>query len=57
MAKETDLLNDPLASAQLRYREQIDAFKDQFIPKPKRNPINELLIQNNMRPNAVFRRK
>jgi hypothetical protein len=40
--KDTDLLNDPLALAQTRYREQIDSFKNQYIPKPK-NPINEAL--------------
>ena len=32
--KDTDLLNDPLNVAQTRYREQIDAFKNQYIPKP-----------------------
>ena len=31
MAKETDLLKDPVSTAQLRYREQIDAFKAQFL--------------------------
>jgi|TARA_Y100000004_G_C8953398_1_gene429639 hypothetical protein len=44
MAKETDLLKDPLALAQQRYQEQISSFKDQFIPKPsvrKQNKINE----------------
>ena len=32
--KDTDLLNDPLALAQTRYREQIDTFKNQYLPKP-----------------------
>ena len=34
--KETDLLRDPLALAQQRYQEQVQAFKDQYIPKPTR---------------------
>jgi len=38
--KDTDLLNDPLAIAQTRYKEQVDAFKNQYLPKPK-NPIQE----------------
>ena len=33
--KETDLLRDPLSLAQTRYREQIQAFKDQYIPERK----------------------
>lgn len=40
--KDTDLLNDPLVLAQTRYREQVDAFKNQYLPKPK-NPIDESL--------------
>lgn len=39
--KETDLLRDPVGMAQLRYREQIDAFKEQFIPKPPRNALSK----------------
>jgi len=38
--KDTDLLNDPLSVAQTRYREQVNAFKNQYLPKPK-NPITE----------------
>ena len=40
--KNTDLLNDPLAVAQTRYREQIDSFKNQYLPKPK-DPFKETL--------------
>jgi hypothetical protein len=32
--KDTDLLNDPLNVAKTRYREQIDAFKNQYFSKP-----------------------
>jgi ribosomal silencing factor RsfS len=42
--KDTDLLNDPLAVAQTRYREQVNAFKNQYLPKPK-NLIDETLKQ------------
>tara|TARA_R100000656_G_scaffold97242_2_gene70581 strand:+ start:132 stop:308 length:177 start_codon:yes stop_codon:yes gene_type:complete len=40
--KETDLLRDPLAVAQQRYQEQIQAFKDQYIPRRK-HPVREQL--------------
>ena len=39
--KETDLLRDPLAVAQKRYQEQVQAFKDQYIPKPPRNAVSD----------------
>ena len=42
MAKETDLLNDPLQVAQQRYQEQITAFKNQFIPKPTSKPVRDM---------------
>jgi hypothetical protein len=42
--KETDLLRDPLAVAQTRYREQIQAFKDQYIPERK-NGVRTALQQ------------
>ena len=42
MAKETDLLKDPLALAQQRYQEQISSFKDQFIPKPSARKSNQI---------------
>ncbi len=35
--KDTDLLNDPLSVAQTRYREQVNAFKNQYLPKPKKS--------------------
>ena len=41
MAKETDLLRDPLVAAQIKYQEQIVAFKEQFIPKQSSRKINE----------------
>jgi len=34
--KDTDLLNDPLVVAQTRYREQVDSFKNQYLPKPSK---------------------
>ena len=40
--KETDLLRDPLAVAQQRYQEQVQAFKDQYIPRRK-HPVREQL--------------
>ena len=40
--KETDLLRDPLAVAQKRYQEQVQAFKDQYIPRRK-HPVREQL--------------
>lgn len=42
MANETDLLKDPLALAQQRYKEQVNAFKDQFIPKPSARKSNQI---------------
>jgi len=42
--KETDLLRDPLAVAQQRYQEQVQAFKDQYIPRRK-HPVREQLEQ------------
>ena len=39
--KETDLLRDPLVLAQQRYQEQVQAFKDQYIPKPSRRAMNK----------------
>ena len=43
--KQTDLLRDPVTMASTRYKEQIDSFKAQFIPR-QRNPIREMLKQN-----------
>ena len=40
--KETDLLRDPLAVVQQRYQEQVQAFKDQYIPRRK-HPVREQL--------------
>ena len=40
--KETDLLRDPLAVAQQRYQEPVQAFKDQYIPRRK-HPVREQL--------------
>ena len=47
--KDTDLLNDPLALAQTRYREQVNAFKNQYLPKPK-NPIKEFFKSEGINP-------
>ena len=47
--KDTDLLNDPLALAQTRYREQVDSFKNQYLPKPK-NPIKEFFKSQGINP-------
>ena len=41
--KDTDLLNDPLVLAQTRYREQVDAFKNQYFPKPSRRNAFKIL--------------
>ena len=46
---ETDLLRDPVGMAQLRYREQIDAFKEQFIPKPPRNALSKYANEAGLR--------
>ena len=43
--KETDLLRDPVSSAQIRFREQVDAFKAQYIPK-RPNPMRTFLKNN-----------
>ena len=47
MAKKTDLLKDPVALAQQRYQEQVNAFKDEFIPKPSNRGRNKFLIEHN----------
>tara|TARA_Y100000817_G_scaffold314933_1_gene316160 strand:- start:4562 stop:4735 length:174 start_codon:yes stop_codon:yes gene_type:complete len=47
MAKETDLLNDPLLTAKQLYKEQVQAFKDQYIPKQK-NPVSDFIKNNNI---------
>ena len=41
--KDTDLLNDPLAVAQTRYREQIDSFKNQYLPRPSKASVSKVL--------------
>ena len=43
--KETNLLRDPVTSAASRYREQVDAFKEQYIPK-RPNPMRTFLKDN-----------
>ena len=43
--KETDLLRDPILAAASRYREQVDAFKAQYIPK-RPNPMRTFLKNN-----------
>ena len=43
--KETDLLRDPVSSAQIRFREQVEAFKEQYIPK-RPNPMRTFLKNN-----------
>ena len=50
MAKETDLLKDPLALAQQRYKDQISSFKDEFIPKPSTRKSNQFLAQHGLNP-------
>ena len=47
MAKETDLLNDPLLTAKQLYKEQVQSFKDQYIPKQK-NPVSDFIKNNNI---------
>ena len=47
--KETDLLRDPVGIAQSRYREQVQAFKDQYIPKPPRNILSKFADEHGFR--------
>tara|TARA_Y100001963_G_C6740982_1_gene428965 strand:- start:1085 stop:1258 length:174 start_codon:yes stop_codon:yes gene_type:complete len=51
MAKKTDLLKDPVALAQQRYKEQVNAFKDEFLPKPSNRGRNKILRQHGINPN------
>ena len=53
MAKETDLLRDPINLASQRYWEQINAFKDQHVPKPKRSVLRNWAEQNRYRVKAL----
>jgi len=55
--KETDLLRDPVLTAQLRFREQVEAFKDQYVPKPKRKDFNAWARANNLRPDVLLGRR
>ncbi len=51
--KETDLLRDPLAVAQQRYQEQVQAFKDQYIPKPSGREIGAELRKLGIDPSIM----
>ena len=51
--KETDLLRDPLTLAQQRYQEQVQAFKDQYIPKPSRREIGSVLREYGLDPKLL----
>ena len=51
MPKKTDLLKDPVALAQQRYKEQVNAFKDEYLPKPSSNGRNRILRQHGINPN------
>ena len=51
--KETDLLRDPVGIAQSRYREQVQAFKDQYIPKPPRNALRKWAEEHGFRIEAL----
>ncbi len=53
--KETDLLRDPLGIAQSRYREQVQAFKDQYIPKPTGREIGAVLRRYGLDPSLLRR--
>ena len=53
MAKETDLLKDPIMMASQRYREQVEAFKTQYVPKPKRNALRNWAEENGYRIDAL----
>ena len=55
--KETDLLRAPVSAAQLRYQEQIEAFKLQYIPKPRRKDFNAWARGNNLRPDVLLGRR
>ena len=47
--KDRDLLIVPLALSQTRYREQVNAFKNQYLPKPN-SPIQEFFKSANIDP-------
>tara|TARA_R100001530_G_scaffold53048_1_gene39198 strand:+ start:102 stop:275 length:174 start_codon:yes stop_codon:yes gene_type:complete len=53
MAKETDLLKDPIMMASQRYMEQVEAFKTQYVPKPKRGALSNWAKQNGYRVEAL----
>ena len=53
MGKETVLLRDPINLASQRYWEQINAFKDQHVPKPKRNALRNWAEENGYRIDAL----
>jgi len=53
MAKETDLLRDPLEAAQVRYQEQLQAFKEQYVPKQSTRKINEFARSYGILPSAI----
>jgi hypothetical protein len=55
MAKETDLLRDPVTMASQRYREQIEAFKVQYVPKPSRKDFNAISQLYGVRPEVLLR--
>ena len=56
MAKETDLLKDPVSTAQLRYREQIDAFKAQFLTDENK-ALRQFANDNGLRINVLKGKK
>jgi len=53
--KDTDLLNDPLAVAQTRYREQVDSFKNQYLPKPSKRNAFKILRDELRLPDDVIK--
>ena len=57
MAKETDLLRDPLEAAQVRYQEQLQAFTEQYVPKESSRKRNEFARNFGFSPNIFMNDK
>ena len=56
MAKETDLLKDPVSLAQQRYQEQIASFKTQFLTDEKK-ALRQFANERGYRLNALRGKK
>ena len=54
MAKAPDLLRDPIAMASERYKEQIESFKQQYVPKPSIKNFNAIAELYGARPEVLL---